>query len=137
MQRPRTVSRLALILTLIGTSALAGIVGVHWSRPLPVAPQLLRIDPTATSHVLFGASVVYCAATLLCAFALWRMRPWAPAAYAWFVASITAYMVIFLYLVRVPTPVVLGLAFFGLLGAGLYLGWRIVRKAFGPAANAL
>jgi hypothetical protein len=137
MQRPRAVARLSLILMLIGLSALGGIAGIPWGQPGPVAPQLLRLDPIVTSWVLLVVGTVYCAATLLCAFALWRMRPWARVAYSWFIGSITIYLVTFLYLIRVPTPLWLGVAFFALLAVGLYCGWRIVNRTFGAAAKAL
>jgi hypothetical protein len=122
---------------LIGLSALAGIAGIPWGQPVPVAPQLLRLDPILTSWMLLVAGAVYCTATLVCAFALWRMRPWARVAYCWFIVSIAIYMVVFLYLIRVPTPLGLGIIFFALLAAGLYFGWRIVHRTFGAAANAL
>jgi hypothetical protein len=65
------------------------------------------------------------------------MASWAPVAYGCFVASIVLYMGLFLYIVRIPTPVGLGLAFFGLLGAGLYWGWQVVRTAYAPNRQAL
>ena len=137
MQRPRSIYRMSLVLTLIGVSALGGIVGTPWGQPLPVAPQLLRADPRTASWLIFMAAVIYCVATLICAFALWRMRPWTPTAYRWFVASILFYMLLFLYLVRIPAPIGLAVTFFGLLGAALYWGWRIVRTAFPSDQRAL
>ena len=58
------------------------------------------------------------------------MRPWAPTAYTWFVASIVGYMSLFHVIVRIPTSPLLAVAFYGILGAALYWGWRIVRGAF-------
>lgn len=137
VQRPRSIRTLALILTLIGISALGGILLAPWGQPLPVAPQFLLGDPHVASWLIFSAGTIYSAATLVCAYALWRMVSWAPAAYGCFVASIVLYMALFLFLVRIPTPIGLGLAFFGLFGAALYWGWRVVRSAYAPNAQAL
>jgi hypothetical protein len=137
MQRPRAIARLSLILVLIGISALGGIAGIPWGHPVPMAPQFLRLDPVVTSWALLFLGALYCVATFVSAFALWRMRTWARAAYACFIGSITIYLVTFLYLIRVPTPPWLDVAFFALLAAGLYCGWRIVNRTFGGAANAL
>lgn len=134
MQRPRSIRTLALILTLIGVSAVGGISLTPWGRPLPVAPELLHADPLVASWLISSAATIYCIVTLTCAYALWRMTYWAPAAYGCFVASIVLYMGIFLFIVRIPGPIGIGIAFFGLLGAGLYWGWRVVRRAYAVQA---
>jgi hypothetical protein len=136
VQRPQSIRTLALILVLFGISALGGLLLMPWGLPLPVAPQLLHADPVVAGWIIFSGATVYCLASFICAHALWRMAPWAPAAYACFVASIALYMALFLYIVRVPSPLGIGVAFFGLLGAGLYFGWRIVGKAYGRGASA-
>lgn len=135
MQRPRAISRLSLVLLILALSAVGGLLDNPWGRPLPVAPHLLRMDPVLTGWILLVVGAFYCATTLVCAFALWRMRPWAPAAYLSFVVSITIYMVAFIYLVRLLHPLWLALLFVVLLVWGLNLGWRIVQGCFIPAAN--
>jgi len=65
------------------------------------------------------------------------MAPWGPTAYGCFVASIALYMALFLYIVRVPTPIGIAVAFFGLLGAGLYWGWYVVSAPYTKNAQAL
>jgi hypothetical protein len=137
VQRPRSIRTLALVLTLIGISALGGVLLAPWGQPLPVAPQLLHADPRVAGWLILSAATIYCLATLICAYALWRMASWAPAAYGYFVVSIVLYMTLFSYIVRVPTPVGLGLAFFALLGAGLYWGWRVVKAAYAQNLQAL
>ena len=132
---PRAVSRLSLILILVGISALGGVALAPWGQPLQIAPQLLRTDPKVAGWLIFSAAVIYSGATLVCAYALRRMRPWAPVAYTWFVASIVGYMLLFNFIVRVPSPLLLAVAFYGLLGAALYWGWRIVRTAFDNGGN--
>jgi hypothetical protein len=137
MLRPRAIRRLSLILTLLGLSALGGVVVIPWGRPLPIAPQLLLLDPVVTGWIIFGAAALYCGATLLCAFALWRMRPWAPQAYLGFAATVATFLALHLLLVRIPTPLALEFLFVGLLGGALYWGWRIVHNTFGTTAKAL
>ena len=134
MQRPRAVSALAVVLGLLGASALAGLIATPWNDPLVIAPQLLRIDPILAVRVLHILDTVYVSATLVCAYALWTMRAWAPAAYACFVASIVAYMGALLYAVAIPTPAALLLTFVGVAASMLYLGWRVVHGAFGVRA---
>lgn len=134
VQRPRSIRTLALILTLIGVSAAGGILLAPWGRPLPVAPELLHADPLIASWLITSTATIYCLATLTCAYALWRMASWAPAAYGCFVASIVLYMGLLLYIVRIPSPIGIGIAFFGLLGAGLYWGWRVVRSTYAVQA---
>ena len=46
----------------------------------------------------------------VCAFALWRMRPFALLAYYAFVASLALYFSVFLFLIRVPKPLGIGVA---------------------------
>jgi hypothetical protein len=77
MHRPRAITRLALLLGLLGISALGGVIAVPFGQPLPVAPQLLRADPSVTSWLIFVAAAAYGVATLVAAFSLWQMRPWA------------------------------------------------------------
>jgi hypothetical protein len=137
MERPRAVTNLALILGLIGVSALGGVINLPFGQPLQVAPQFLRTDAVTTGRLIFGAATIYCGVTLIAAYSLWRMRPWARSAYLWFVVSIASYMVIFCYLIRIPTPFALGLVFFGVLCGGLYLGWRVVTRAFPSGRAAL
>jgi hypothetical protein len=137
MERPVAVGNLAKVLVVIGISALGGAVGFPLGKPLPVAPQLLRADPTTTSWIIFVLACIYCAATLVAAFALWKMRPWARAAYLGFVASIACYLMGFTFLVRIPAPVFIGVAFYGLLCGGLYWGWIIVRRAIPGSRVAL
>jgi hypothetical protein len=134
VQRPRSIRTLALVLTLIGISALGGVLFIPWGQPFPVAPELLHADPLVASWLIFSAATIYCLAALTCAYALWRMTSWAPAAYGCFVASIVLYIALFLYIVRVPSPIGIGLTFFGLLGAGLYWGWHVVRTAYASQA---
>jgi hypothetical protein len=130
MERPRTVTRLAAILTLIGISAFGGIVGIPFGKPLPVAPQLLRADPTVASWIIFIFACVYCAATLTAAYSLWKMLPWARIAYLCFVAGIGCYLIVFSYLIRIPSAAFIGVAFYSLLCGGLYWGWVVVSRAF-------
>ena len=137
VERPRGVSTLSLVLALIGVSAFGGLILAPWAQPLRVAPQLLRADPYVTSWLIFLSGALYCGTTLIAAFALRRMSPWAPTAYICFVCSIGLYLAIFMWLVPIFAPAWLGVIFFGLLGAGLYWGWRIVRRTFGPAKQTL
>ncbi len=137
MERPRAVTNLALILGLIGISALGGVIGAPFGQPLNVAPQLLRLDPGLTSWLIFASAAIYCGATLIAAVALWRMRPWARIAYLWFVACIIGYMAVFCFLIRIPSPLGIGVIFFGLLGGALYLGWRVVGRTFPARHRAL
>ena len=137
VQRPRSTRTLALILTLVGIAALAGVLAAPWGLPLNVAPQLLRGDPHVASWVIFSAATIYSAAALVCAYALWRMVSWAPTVYVCFVASVVLYMALFLFIVRIPVPIGLGVVCFGLLSAALYWGWRVVKSAYAPNAQAL
>jgi hypothetical protein len=137
VERPRGVSTLSLVLALIGVSAFGGLIMAPWGQPFRVAPQLLRADPHVTSWLILLAGALYCGATLIAAFALRRMRPWAPTAYICFVCSIALYLAIFMWLVPIFGPAWLGVIFFGLLGASLYWGWRIVRRAFGSPKQTL
>jgi uncharacterized membrane protein len=123
------------VLAFIGFSALGGVALAPWGQPLQVAPQLLRMDPLVATRVIVCAEFVFCCSTLTAAFALRKMRPWAPAAYKCFVAAIAAYLLLFNYIVHIPSPLLLAVAFYGLLAAGLYWGWRIVRKAFRREAS--
>jgi hypothetical protein len=137
MERPRSIRTLALVLGIVGASALAGVLFAPLARPLPVAPQLLSTDPNTAALLIFSSSALYAVAALVCASALWRMASWGPASYDCFVASIFLQMGVFLYVVRIPMPIGIGLAFFALLGAGLYWGWYIVRTAYARVPQAL
>jgi hypothetical protein len=132
MEHPPAVARLAAILALIGVSAFGGVVGFPFGKPLPVAPQLLRADPTSASWIIFIFACAYCAAALTAAYALWKMLPWARAAYLCFVAGIGCYLIVFSYLIRIPSAIFIAVAFFCLLFGGLYWGWLIVRRTFPP-----
>ena len=137
MERPRSVSTLALILTLLGLSSLGALAALPWNQPFPVAPQLLRTDPAIASRVMLSAGAIYAVAAVISAFALWRMRLWAPLAYLAFTASILVYVSLFLYLVRAPGWIALGAGLVGVLVAGLYWGWRIVHRVFAPLLEKL
>ena len=104
---------------------------------MPVAPKLLAADPVVAGWLILVAAVCYCAATLTAAFALWGMKSWARRAYAVFVFAVAAYIAIFLYLVRVPTPIAIAVVFFALLIGALYWGWRIVDRSFPIQSRAL
>jgi hypothetical protein len=137
MQRPSSVLRLAQVLLLLGLSALGGLALAPWGQPLPVAVRLMATDPTVASWTIFLVGGCYCVAALTASFALWTMRRWARRAYALFILSIAIYLGTFLYIVRVPAPIGLGLALFALLTAGLYWGWRVVKKGVPVAGGAL
>jgi hypothetical protein len=137
MQRPQSVLRLAQVLLLVGISAIGGLVLAPWGQPLRVAPQLLATDPTVASWTIFLVGGCYCVAALADSFALWTMRRWARRAYVLFILSITIYLGTLLYIVRVPAPVALGALFFAPLAAGLYWGWRIVKKGVPVSGSAL
>jgi len=136
MTRPRAISRLASVLTLIGVSALGGILGIPWNQPLGVAPQLLAFSPLITSRVLLVAAVIYCGATLTCAVALWRMLPWAKSAYLYFTISVAVFLIAWFGLVHILGPISIAVAFLGLVAAALYWGWRVVGRAFTTHAAA-
>ena len=136
MKRPPGVSGLAAFLTFLGISAMFGIVVLPW-RPLGIAPQLLPVGEVATRFALVGTLVLYCATSLACAVALRRMRPYALRTYYAFVASVALYCSVWLFLIRVDKPIGIGVMFFGLLGAGIYWGWRIAKRASDATANAL
>jgi hypothetical protein len=137
MTRPRAISNLSAVLTLIGVSALGGILGIPWNQPLAVAPQLLAFDPLTTNRVLLVAAVIYCGATLTCAVALWRMLPWAKTAYLYFSVSVAVFLITWLGLVHIFGPFPIAVAFFGLLGAALNWGWRVVGRVFTTHVAAL
>jgi hypothetical protein len=137
MSRPRAITRLALLLGLLGISAVGGVIGFPFGQPLPLAPQLLRADPTVTSWLIFVAAAAYGAATFIAAGSLWQMRPWARIAYLSFVACLVGYMALFCFLIRIPAPLSIGVIFFGLLCGALYLGWRIVGRTFPARHGAL
>jgi len=119
MQRPRSVSALALVMALLGALALTGLIATPWDQPLVVAPQFLRVDPSLAMRVLHFLDTLYVSATLVCAYALWTMKSWAPTAYACFVASVGAYMSALLYATAVPTPLGLSVTFIGVAAAML------------------
>jgi phosphatidylserine synthase len=101
-----------------------------------IAPQFLPLGEVVTRWTLFAATLLYCGTSFLSAYALWRVRPFAlHAYYAWFV-SVAIYLLVFIFLIRVPKPLGIGIAFFGLLAAFLYFGWRTVRPVFDPDAGA-
>lgn len=137
MDRPRAVARLSKILIVLGLSALGGVIGLPWGTPIRVAPQLLVLDPITTTWVIHLLAITYCGATLACAFSLWRMLFWARAAYICFVASVVIYLTSLLCLVRVPSPISIAVLFFGLLGAGLFWGWRVVASHLPTRSEAL
>lgn len=136
MKHPPGVTGLAGFLTFLGILAMFGIAVLPW-RPLGIAPQLLPFGEVATRCALVGTLVLYCATSLACAFALRRMRPYALRAYYAFVGSLALYCSVWLFLIRVDKPIGIGIIFFGLLGAGVYWGWRIAKRASGATANAL
>jgi len=137
MERPSGVGALAKILALLGVVALLSITFVPWRLPLVIAPEFLPLGEMATRWALFGSLTLYCLTSLVCAFALWRLRPFALCAYYAFAGSLMLYFVVFLFLIRVPKPLGIGVLFFALVGAGLYCGWRIAQKASGAAVSAL
>lgn len=137
MERPRDVSTLSAVLTLLGVSALGGLTLAPWGQPLRVAHQLLRADPRVAGWVILVAATIYCAAALTAAIALRRMRPWAVTAYICFVCSIGLYCVVFLWLVRIPVSPFVGVGFFAVLVAVLYWGWTIVKTTFRPSDQTL
>jgi hypothetical protein len=137
VQRPQSVRTLVLVLTLIGVTAFLGILLAPWGRPLPIAPQLLHADPQAAALLIFSAGALYALTTLVCAFALWRMASWGRTSYACFVGSLLLFVALFLYIVRIPAPLGLVLAFFALLFVGLYWGWCVVRGAYAKNRQAL
>jgi len=137
MKRPRGVGSLAKILALLGATALFGIALVPWRLPLVIAPEFLPLGEVTTRWVLFGTLVLYCLTSFACVFALWRMRPFALLAYYAFVASLVLYFSVFLLLIRFPKRLEIGVLFFGLVGAGVYCGWRIAQRASEGVANAL
>jgi hypothetical protein len=127
MERPRGFGVFAKILALLGISALGPLALVSWGHPLVIAPQFLPFGEAVTRWTLFGASLIYCATSFVGAYALWRVRPFARYAfYAW-VASLMLYLAVFMFLIRVPKPLGIGILFFALLGAFLYFGWRVVQ----------
>jgi len=137
MQRPRALSTLALMLVMLALSALQTIVRFPRVPPLQLAPQLLHLDSGATRRMLVAATVICCITTLACAYGLWRMRNWTPLAYLAATGSILVYLSVFLLIIRssVPLALIAGCAL--LLLAGLYWGWRIVRRAFTVPVDAL
>jgi hypothetical protein len=137
MERPRGFGLLAKVLMFLGVSAAGGLVFTGWGAPLMIAPQFLPLGEVATRWVLFSANLLYCSTSFVCAYALWRVRPFALYAYyAWFV-SLALYLSLWLFLIRIPKPLGVGVLFFGLLAAFLYFSWRIVRPVFDSGADAL
>jgi len=137
MQRPRSVSTLALVLALLSLSSLGVLAAPPWDRPLPLSPELLRTDPQTASRLISGAATINAVAAMLCALSLWKMRLWAPLAYLAFAASMLVYVAVFAYLLRAPGPLAVAVAAAGLLVAGLYWGWRLVRRVFAPLIETL
>jgi hypothetical protein len=130
MDRPGSVSRLALALCLSGISALGGIAEFPIGDPIAVAPEILCTDLATTGRIIVGAAGIYCVASFAAAFALWRNYTWAPVAYLGFSGSIVLYFSLFVYLIRLPTSIPLRIAFPCLLLGALYWGWRIVNRHF-------
>jgi hypothetical protein len=127
MERPRGFGAFAKILAFLGISALGSLVLVPWSRTLPIAPQFLPLGELMTRRTLFATTLIYCATSFVGAYALWWVRPFARYAfYAW-AASLVLYIVVFLFLIRIPKPLGIGILFLALLGAFLYFGWRTVQ----------
>jgi hypothetical protein len=136
MKRPRGVGCLAAVMTYFGVMAMVGTLVVPW-RPLPVAPQFLPVGELATRWVLLVTLVLYCVTALVCASALRHMRSHALSAYYAFVVALALYCSVFLFLIRVPKPLGIGILFFALLGAAVYWGWRVAKRASGAATDAL
>jgi hypothetical protein len=136
MRRPRGVTGLSGFLTFLGILALLGLAVIPW-RPLGIAPQLLPLGEVTTRWLLVGTLVLYCATSLACASALRRLRPNALLFYYAFVISVALYCSVFLFLIRVDKPLGIGIIFFALLGAAVYWGWRIARRASHASSDAL
>src|SRR5256885_300642 len=128
MERPRGFGILAKVLALFGVSALGPLVLVPWRLPLVIAPQFLSLGEMATRWTLFAATLLYCSTAFVCAYALWRVRSFVLHAYYAFVVSLVLYLAVFLFLIRIPKSLGIGVLFFGLLGAFLYFGWRTVQR---------
>jgi hypothetical protein len=135
-QMNRSLRRLSTVLLVFGAIAAIGVVTAPWQAPLP--PRLLRTAPSVASWLIWGAQLASCACTLVCGYALRRTRPWAPVAYAWFVGSALATVLVYSFVVAVFKPVVSIVIYLVLMGPLFYWGWRIVRSAFGRRSlNAL
>ena len=131
MDRPHSVRTLALILTLLGISAVGGMLGFPLREGIYIAPSLQRVDPAVAKWLIFSAGVFYCASTLLAAYSLWTLRSWAPRAYVGFGLSLFAFCAVTGFILPVPTDIFVALLFFGVLMAALLKGWRVIKNAKG------
>jgi hypothetical protein len=132
----RSLRRLSTVLLVFGVIACIGVVTAPWQVPLP--PRLFRTDPSVARWLIWAAQAATCACTLVCGFAARRMRPWAPVAYAWFVVSVLANVLVYGFVLAIPKPVVLLVIYLSLMGPLLYWGWHIMQCAFGRRSpNAL
>ena len=105
--------------------------------PLLSDSYVLPLGEVVTRWARFAAVLLYCSASFLCAYALWRVRPYALHAYYAFIASLGLCFMVWLFLVHAGAWQWSDVLFFGLQGFGAYFGWRVIQRASGPAASAL
>jgi hypothetical protein len=120
---------LILLLTVIGISALGGSVGLLVGDPMYIAPSLRKIDPLMAHRVLILLAFTYSFAALLTALAAKQRRTWARSAYDAFAISASLLVGFFLYVAPIPRDlfsVATGIAFFTLLGWGLWKGRQVL-----------
>ena len=130
MNRPVSVQILGYILLLMGISAIGGVIPFVTSNELLIAPEFLTHSSKTTIWMISFCAVIYSIATLFASYAVLRMKKWAPKAYLAFVLSICIYIVNFLYLIRIPTPIFLGVIFFLVAGGVIYWGWLVIVRNF-------
>jgi len=134
------VRTLSLILFLIGVPALLGSLGVAFSEPFYIAPQLRRLDPTVTHYALSGLGLAYALSALASAYGALRRRAWVQSTYKYLGITVVAFLLFFFYIAPVPMDLftfIVGPIFLLLVAFVYWRGWRVIRAdATSPPGSA-
>ena len=124
---------LALILTLVGVSALGGSIGLVRGEPMYIAPELQKLHPLIAYRVLVLLTFPYSVLALLTGYAVWRRYRWATRTYALFAGFAVVLILFFLYIAPIPVDafsLIVGPLFLALAGWGLWKGWKVLGSEF-------
>jgi uncharacterized membrane protein YfcA len=134
MRLPRATNLLAVVLLYFAGSVLWRLFnGSPWD---PVDPKYLHVPPAPAAWVFFMTHILDAATRLTAAYAFFRRRRWAPAAYLCVVAS-TGFGAFFLVYATGALLTAVGLGMLLLFALVLYLGWRIAKPLAQERADAL